>query len=52
MRRVGQDADFERLRDYTLDDQYKFIDWKATARRNKLTVRDFQATRNQRVILA
>lgn len=52
MRRIGQDADFERLRDYTLDDQYKFIDWKATARRNKLTVRDFQATRNQRVILA
>lgn len=51
-RRVGQDAEFERLRDYTLDDQYKFIDWKATARRSKLIVRDFQTTRNQRVILA
>lgn len=52
IRRVGQDADFERLRDYTQDDQYKFIDWKATARRNKLIVRDFQDTRNQRVIIA
>lgn len=52
MRRVGQDAEFERLRDYTQDDQYKFIDWKATARRNKLIVRDFQTTRNQRVIIA
>lgn len=51
-RRVGQDAEFERLRDYTTDDQYKFIDWRATARRNKLTVRDFQTSRNQRVILA
>jgi uncharacterized protein (DUF58 family) len=52
VRRVGQDAEFERLRDYTQDDQYKFIDWKATARRNKLIVRDFQTTRNQRVIIA
>jgi len=52
VRRVGQDAEFERLRDYTLDDQYKFIDWRATARRNKLIVRDFQTTRNQRIILA
>ena len=51
MRRVGQDAEFERLRDYSQDDQYKFIDWKATARRNKLIVRDFQTTRNQRVII-
>ncbi len=52
MRRVGQDAEFERLREYSQDDQYKFIDWKATARRNKLIVRDFQTTRNQRVIIA
>lgn len=52
IRRIGQDAEFERLRDYTLDDQYKFIDWRATARRNKLIVRDFQTTRNQRIILA
>ena len=51
-RRIGQDSEFERLRDYTLDDQYKFIDWKATARHNKLIVRDFQTVRNQRVIIA
>ena len=51
-RRIGQDAEFERLRDYTLDDQYKFLDWKASARLNKLIVRDFQTTRNQRIILA
>ena len=49
-RRIGQDHDFERLRDYTLDDNYKHIDWRATARRRKLTVKDFQATRSQRVI--
>ncbi len=49
-RRIGLDNDFERLRDYTPDDQYKFIDWKATARRNKLIVKDFQMNRSQRII--
>ncbi len=51
-RTVGQDDEFERLRDYEEGDQYKFIDWKATAKRNKLTTRVFQASRNQRIILA
>jgi uncharacterized protein (DUF58 family) len=50
VRRVGYDNDFERLRDYQLDDQFKFIDWMATARRNKLTVRDFQTSRSQRIV--
>ena len=49
-RRVGHDNDFERLRDYQLDDQYKFIDWSATARRQKLTVKDFQMSRSQRIM--
>jgi|GEM_PF-146625 len=49
-RRVGQDNDFERLRDYTLDDNYKHIDWRSTARRQKLTVRDFQTSQSQRLI--
>ena len=49
-RRVGQDNDFERLRDYTTDDNYKHIDWRSTARRSKLTVKDFQATQSQRII--
>lgn len=49
-RRVGQDHDFERLRDYSVDDNYKHIDWRATARRRKLTVKDFQATQSQRII--
>jgi len=49
-RRIGQDNEFERLRDYTLDDNYKHIDWRTTARRGKLTVKDFQANQSQRVI--
>jgi uncharacterized protein (DUF58 family) len=49
-RRVGLENDFERLRDYTLDDNYKYIDWKASARRLKLTVKDFQTSQSQRII--
>lgn len=49
-RKIGQDNEFERLRDYTQDDQYKHIDWRSTARRRKLTVRDFQANQSQRII--
>lgn len=49
-RRIGQDNEFERLRDYTKDDNYRHIDWTSTARRNKLTVRDFQQNQSQRVI--
>lgn len=49
-RRIGQDSDFERLRDYSRDDNYRHIDWRSTARRNKLTVRQFQSDQSQRII--
>lgn len=49
-RRIGQDSDFERLRDYSRDDNFKHIDWRSTARRNRLTVRQFQSDQSQRVI--
>lgn len=49
-RQIGQDNEFERLRDYTLDDNYKHIDWRSTARRRKLTVKQFQTNQSQRVV--
>jgi uncharacterized protein (DUF58 family) len=49
-RKIGLENDFERLRDYTLDDNYKYIDWRATGRRSKLTVKDFQTSQSQRII--
>ena len=49
-RKIGQDNEFERLRDYTRDDNYKHIDWRSTARRNKLTVKDYQSNQSQRLI--
>ncbi|MBN2023811.1 MAG: DUF58 domain-containing protein [Pirellulales bacterium] len=50
VRRIGQDHEFERLRDYRVDDNYRFIDWRATARRRKLTVKDFQSSQAQRIV--
>ena len=49
-RKVGLENDFERLRDYTLDDNYRYMDWRASARRQKLTVKDFQTSQSQRII--
>jgi len=49
-RRIGQDNDFERLRDYSRDDNYRHIDWRSTARRQKLTVKDFQASQSQQIV--
>jgi uncharacterized protein (DUF58 family) len=49
-RHVGQDSEFERLRDYSRDDNYRHIDWRSTARRRKLTVRQFQSDQSQRII--
>jgi uncharacterized protein (DUF58 family) len=50
VRRPGQDNEFERLRDYATGDNYKHIDWRSTARRRKLTVKDFQQNQSQRLI--
>jgi uncharacterized protein (DUF58 family) len=49
-RRVGTDHEFERLRDYSEGDEPRRIDWRATARRRRVTVRDYQTSQSQRVI--
>src|SRR5262249_27105949 len=43
--------EFESLRDYADGDDVRLLDWKATARRRKLTVRLMEAERNQTVLL-
>lgn len=49
-RKIGQDNNFERLRDYMDGDNYRHIDWRSTARRNRLTVKQFQSDHSQRVM--
>ncbi|MBX7059604.1 MAG: DUF58 domain-containing protein [Leptospirales bacterium] len=48
-RRAGGDTEFERLREFQRDDEFRHIDWKATARQNKMIVRTYQMTQNQSV---
>jgi uncharacterized protein (DUF58 family) len=49
-RRKGGETEFARLRDYSPDDEYRSIDWKATARRHKLTAREYQLESNQELV--
>ena len=48
----GTGREFESLRDYVPDDEFRRIDWKATARRGRLTSREYQIERSQSVVLA
>ena len=52
MRMVGQGTEFESLRDYLDGDDFRSIDWKATARRGRPIVRAFEAERSQTLVLA
>jgi uncharacterized protein (DUF58 family) len=47
----GMGTDFESLRDYSEGDDFRKVDWKATARRGKIIVREYEVERNQAVIL-
>lgn len=49
-RRLGSDNEFERLRDYMEGDEPRHMDWRATARRRKLTVRAHQVNQSQRIV--
>jgi len=49
--RIGGDTEFERLRDYHNNDSLNRMDWKATARRDHLTVRDYRTSQSQGLVL-
>ncbi|MEM6792043.1 MAG: DUF58 domain-containing protein [Myxococcota bacterium] len=50
LRRRGGESEFERLREYNRADEYRAIDWKATARRRTLISRTYQLETNQSVL--
>ena len=49
--RLGKGREFDRLRDYVNDDDYRDIAWKASARHNKLIVRAFRLDRSQEIMI-
>ncbi|HEX8550973.1 MAG TPA: DUF58 domain-containing protein [Abditibacteriaceae bacterium] len=48
----GKGSEYESLREYTTDDNFKDINWKASARRGKLISTNYEVERDQTVILA
>ena len=51
-RQWGDGREFESLRDYAQGDDPRTIDWKASAKRRKYVVRNYEAERSQNIVLA
>ncbi len=49
-RQFGEGSEFERLREYLPDDEYRRINWKATARRRRPITVEYETERSQNVI--
>lgn len=47
----GGGTEFESLRDYSTDDEFRRVDWSATARSGRPIVRTYRAERNQTVLV-
>ncbi|MEN8249292.1 MAG: DUF58 domain-containing protein [Bacteroidota bacterium] len=49
IRRLGASNEFEQIRDYVQGDDFRKINWKATARKRELMVNEFQEERAQNI---
>lgn len=50
-RGLGGGTEFEQLREYTADDEFRRVDWAASARAGKPIVRTYRPERNQTVMV-
>jgi len=49
--RRGEGREFESLREHQHDDDFRHIDWKASAKRGKLITRQYETERDQRLMI-
>ncbi len=49
MRRLGNNSEFEQIKNYVQGDEVKKINWKATSRMNSLMVNQYQEEKSQQV---
>lgn len=49
LRRISTNREFEQIKDYVQGDDYRTVNWKATARKSKLMVNQFQDEKSQNV---
>ncbi len=52
LRQIGQGSEFESLRPYIRGDEMSRIEWKATARRGTLIVKNYEPERQQSILVA
>lgn len=52
IRKIGHNIEFEHIKDYVKGDDYRTINWKATARKSELMVNLYQDERSQNVYSA
>ena len=50
IRRIGHSYAFEQIRDYVKGDEFRTVNWKATGRRGKLMVNQYEDERSQQII--
>jgi uncharacterized protein (DUF58 family) len=49
--RIGKGREFDRLRDYVRDDDFRDIAWKASARHGRLIVQEYRLDRSQEIVV-
>jgi uncharacterized protein (DUF58 family) len=49
LRKLGHSLEFEQIKEYVIGDDYRTINWKATARRGDLMVNNFTDERSQQI---
>lgn len=49
IRRVGNNTEFEQIKDYVQGDDYRTVNWKASARRHQLMVNVYRDERSQQI---
>lgn len=49
IRRIGHSMEFEQIKNYVQGDDPRFINWKATARKNSLMINQFQDEKSQQL---
>lgn len=49
IRRMGQNMEFDQIKEYVAGDDPRRVNWKATARRNRLMVNTYQEEKSQQV---
>lgn len=49
IRKIGSNAEFDQIKEYIFGDDFRTINWKATARKNKLMVNQYQDEKSQQV---